>query len=375
MKLRWEKWHGCGNDFVVIYDPCVLSSTSSHTSNHTNDDLITGDRLRSSLIKNAPDLCVKDGSSIGADGILLVSRTHRENTAGLWALTIINADGSCARNCGNGLRVVTLSLMLHYDRKELYCSLSECLDVTGNIRIFWNVYTTAYDQAQEEDIERLNSSVLQNLQHPYSQGWAEVDMSQSSYNVCTHIFRSLQEQLEGSDLYGMYDLQSDAISAVNLRNHHLVLQSSRIEAIALKNIAQCLLSKDHSVLWNIHAYCVKPISHEESDEAQRYDYFQSSLSVIEDFSIALHMIPWERGVGLTKACGSGACAVALDYVQKKICFDDKTKQILQKVWLIPVNMPGGRVWVKIMQDAMHFKNYLIGPAVHIYDASSMVDDK
>ncbi len=72
--MRFHKYHAAGNDFIVTADPAVTPS-------------------------DAPFLCDRH-TGIGADGILL----HRESTAGDARMIVVNADGSVAEMCGNGLR-------------------------------------------------------------------------------------------------------------------------------------------------------------------------------------------------------------------------------------------------------------------------------
>ena len=91
MYKDFEKWHGCHNDFVIIY-------SSAHEV----------EMIKTELIKLAPRLCSKSGNGIGADGILLL-QTKLPDDPLAEKLTIINSDGSIALNCGNGIRVAALS--------------------------------------------------------------------------------------------------------------------------------------------------------------------------------------------------------------------------------------------------------------------------
>jgi diaminopimelate epimerase len=81
--LRFAKYEGLGNDFVVV-------------------DARTQDLALAS--KHAVALCDRH-RGIGADGVLLV-----EFQNGRAAMRVINADGSRPEMCGNGLRCVVLYL-------------------------------------------------------------------------------------------------------------------------------------------------------------------------------------------------------------------------------------------------------------------------
>jgi diaminopimelate epimerase len=83
-RVPFAKYEGLGNDFIVM-------------------DL-SQDRLRPGAVER---LCDRH-FGIGADGILLLGPP---STAGALArMTVINADGSRAEMCGNGIRCVALHL-------------------------------------------------------------------------------------------------------------------------------------------------------------------------------------------------------------------------------------------------------------------------
>ena len=79
MKIEFTKWQGCGNDFVLI--DCLEKTLDM-------DKALLGKRL-----------CDRH-YGIGADGLLLVEPSTKAD----FAMCIINADGSEAEMCGNGIR-------------------------------------------------------------------------------------------------------------------------------------------------------------------------------------------------------------------------------------------------------------------------------
>jgi diaminopimelate epimerase len=87
----FTKFHGNGNDFI-IFDLAKQPSDSPQL-----------------IIENASRLCHRH-LGIGADGLILLTKTNR------WHMTIVNADGSIASNCGNGLRVAASYIFRHHEQ-------------------------------------------------------------------------------------------------------------------------------------------------------------------------------------------------------------------------------------------------------------------
>jgi diaminopimelate epimerase len=79
MRLAFSKYHGIGNDFVVVEAQALGPA-------------------------QAVRLCDRH-LGIGADGVLLLSGTN-----GRFRMQVINADGSVPEMCGNGIRCVALHL-------------------------------------------------------------------------------------------------------------------------------------------------------------------------------------------------------------------------------------------------------------------------
>ena len=72
----------------------------------------------------------------------------------------------------------------------------------------------------------------------------------------------------------------------------------------------------------------------------------------------LQLAVWERGVGITEACGTGACAAA--FLARRWGLVDGAAEVA---------MPGGAVLVELVED----RAILHGPAVHIADIAVAVD--
>ena len=79
--MRFEKWHGLGNDFVVVVDASPPAAGWAGL---------------------APAVCDRH-LGVGADGILVVGSDPP-------TMTVFNADGSRPEMCGNGLRCAVAAL-------------------------------------------------------------------------------------------------------------------------------------------------------------------------------------------------------------------------------------------------------------------------
>ncbi|MBW3594271.1 MAG: diaminopimelate epimerase [Actinobacteria bacterium] len=83
--MRFAKWHGIGNDFVMIADP---------------DDRIS---LDAAQVKTICDRRF----GVGADGVIRVSPARPTDDADLF-MDYVNSDGTLGEMCGNGIRCLAL---------------------------------------------------------------------------------------------------------------------------------------------------------------------------------------------------------------------------------------------------------------------------
>jgi diaminopimelate epimerase len=77
----------------------------------------------------------------------------------------------------------------------------------------------------------------------------------------------------------------------------------------------------------------------------------------------LDVVVWERGVGLTLACGTGACATVAVACAKGMVSKDEP---------IPVRLPGGVLHVLLRHTDGHA--VLTGPARHVFQGSFVVPE-
>ena len=92
-------------------------------------------------------------------------------------------------------------------------------------------------------------------------------------------------------------------------------------------------------------------------ETHRHFPNRTNVEFVELISAQhLKMRVWERGAGITLACGSGACAVVAAGLAQGLCKNDCL-----------VDLPGGQVQIKI--DPSDQNIHLIGPAEEVFVGS------
>ena len=204
--------------------------------------------------ERAAEICNRE-HGVGADGVLVLgwgpSLHSRDREAGAEAsMTLWNADGSVAQMCGNGLRAI--ALLLHLDKR-------------------WS----------GEGVVPINTKagiVFARLATPVSDDLGRIEVALSAPSVVGE--QSLKVNAGGFVLRGRN---------IDMGNPHFVMFDDE-QSSDLPDLAQ----------WGA--------------AAERADAFPDR-SNIEWATIEgpqrIRVRVWERGVGETKACGSGACAVVV----------------------------------------------------------------
>jgi diaminopimelate epimerase len=227
---------------------------------------------------------------IGSDGILVIGSQTAENRFGL---RIFNPDGSEAEMCGNGVRMVARKLRM----EEL---------IDGD--------TVVLDTAAGEIVPRLGEHYM-----------VTVDMG---------IARFGGEKLDG--------VEGEAIEAslhaagrsfeftfVDVGNPHAVIQSPwPLELVPLREIGPMIEEHRHFPR-KTNVEFVKVVGEHEAK-----------------------VRVWERGVGETRACGTGATATAVALVRTGRCASPVT-----------VELPGGTLEIEVKPD---WRVFMTGPAEEIY---------
>lgn len=252
-RVRVTKMHGAKNDFVI------LDEREQHLD---APELL------------APWVCDRH-VGIGADGLLLVGPSAVADAA----MRVINADGSEAEMCGNGIRCVARYLDERGDGAELRVETQAGIIAT-EILARGDEYTVRADVGKARVLDRnvsLRDAVVVDTGNPHVV-W-------------------FRESLDDVDLVAAGDaIQLDPAFAKGTNLHIVVVE-------------------------NTHALRVRH---------------------------------YERGVGLTMACGTGAVACAAAGIA------------LHRVSSpVTVHVPGGTLEVAIDEDG---RAKMTGPAVRVFDA-------
>ncbi|MCX8722013.1 MULTISPECIES: diaminopimelate epimerase [unclassified Lactobacillus] len=281
-----QKVHGSQNTFFLL-DQTQLKQTLSQA------ELV---RLAKQLTNS------KTGLLGGADGLLVVSSSSHQNVLG--KMQVINADGSIASMCGNGLRTVGRYLAEKYHQNSFKVETQQA-DLKVSVEPDW-----------AENVKAISVEIS-----PVS--FAKQDLSFDQLNCNQLINQEVPAFAPGLKF-----------TAVAVPNPHL------ISIVSAEVLASSLLEKLGTKLNQPNPYFPDGVN-------------VSFAQVID--SRHLFVRTFERGVGFTNACGTGMSAAslvfALTHQQEKV-FNH----------LLTVSNPGGFVQTRVHQQEDHYWIELIGNA-------------
>lgn len=316
MIIDFEKWHGAHNDFIV------LSMTG-----------VQREQQLASVQRATQRLCDRSGAGIGADGVIVVF--YPDSLAAATDVRIFNQDGSIAQHCGNGVRCAVASMVRREQAKMPKDQLS-----------------TDYFEFSMEG-RGLRAHVVQHT-GDFQPCLSTVDMgvpklSRLSERQTLFAECSLGQFKQAINDHGLTDvLDVNQAYHVELANEHLVFFVDKApEDSAFNSFCQTLQDPALGQGINVHWACSEQI--EEEQRKKTIALFQ------EEPSERVRAVSYERGVGRTMACGSGACAIAAS------AFWDQCTT--RSGWML-VQMPGGTLYIQQSeQDGMIT---LAGPAQLVY---------
>jgi diaminopimelate epimerase len=247
---------------------------------------------------------------IGADGLILICSSKCADAR----MRIFNADGSEAEMCGNGLRCVAKYVYnRHLAQSRGPFSLpgqSPCCNASLLIETGSGILSVGLSVDQDDNVE----DICVNMGEPI------LEPSRIPVNIQGNKVINVPLDIGGSTW---------RVTCVSMGNPHAVIYVENVDAIALETLGpQC----EHHTLFpnrtNVH--------------------FVQVLS-----PTVIKIRTWERGSGITLACGTGACACCVAGVltgkNQRECI---------------AHLPGGALQLHWIEQDNNV--YMTGPAVEVF---------
>ncbi len=275
MVIEFSKYHGLGNDFILI------------DNRQSNEPIVTPEQ--------AVAMCDRH-FGIGADGVIFVLPAQAGTD---YTMRIYNSDGSEPEMCGNGIRCFA----------KFIADLEGIAEVNKTYRI-----------------HTLAGVISPQIQ---SGGEVRVDMGEpllTATEIPTNLAPATEKvvalPLEAGD-------RTWDVTCVSMGNPHCITFVENSDEIPLEKIGT--LFEHHPMF--------PQRTNTEFIQVVRPDYMKMRV--------------WERGAGITLACGTGACASVVAGVLNQKC--DRT---------CTVELPGG--CLKIEWSADNNRVYMTGPAQQVF---------
>ena len=275
MTLEFSKYHGLGNDFILI------------DNRHSTQPLIDQEQ--------ALKICDRH-FGIGADGVILALPGENGSS---YSMRIFNSDGSEPEMCGNGIRCLA-QFITELEGKE-------------EIGKLYPIHTKA---------GVITPKIEGNGQVRVDMGLPELFAPNIPTTLASEGEKVINQPLSVLD-------KTWFVTCVSMGNPHCIVFVEDVEVIDLVKIGP---EFEH------HAVFPQRINTEFIQVVSK-DY--------------LKMRVWERGAGITLACGTGACASVVAAV-----LNQKSDR------LCTVELPGGCLKIEWSNTDNHI--YMTGPAQKVF---------
>ena len=274
MEIEFTKYHGLGNDFILI------------DNRADTQPIITSEQ--------AVQLCDRH-FGIGADGVIFALPGQDGSD---YTMRIFNSDGSEPEMCGNGIR----------------CFAQFIADLEGA------------EAKSEYRIHTLAGMIIPKLE---GEGKVKVDMGMPQLLAAQIPTTIAQAEQKAIAVPLQVAGQSWEVTCVSMGNPHCITFVEDVAAIPLEKIGPQF--EHHPVF--------PQRTNTEFIQVVRPDYVKMRV--------------WERGAGVTLACGTGACAAVVAGVL--------TGKSDRKV---TVELPGGCLEIEWAQQDQRV--YMTGPAERVF---------
>lgn len=300
--MRFAKYHGIGNDYVLV--DC------------TGGDEASVAELPSGALSELARRVSERRTGIGSDGLILLCRAPAGVEADV-RMRMFNSDGSEGEMCGNGLRCLC---KMAVDSGVADANPLRVQTERGVLSVQWRREATG---AVGEVTVDMDAPILEMARIP-----AVIPGVRSDEQV---FGRDLPGEwwsaLGGDDGWREKAGVESEISLVSMGNPHAIFFCRDVAAVPLERIGPLI---------------------------ERHQWFPRRINVhfVQRVSEVLRMRTWERGAGITQACGTGACAVVVAAVR-----------LGRSGRRVRVELPGGALQLEWRESDSHV--FQSGPAVEV----------
>ena len=253
------------------------------------------------LVACAKNWCVR-GFSVGADGLLALESSATAD----FKMTVVNADGSIPEMCGNGLRCFVAYLVHQQFFQSNHCNIETD---AGILRVDIN----------KSDARLVDVSVQM------GQAYVGLNLPVSDFKFKTSDFIQ----------YITVDSVDYSVVPVSMGNPHAVIFVDDVDSFPVDLVGP---------------------------KIERHACFPNRVNVefiqLNDNG-SIRMRVWERGVGETNACGTGACAAVVAATKH---------QLISKTTKVVLN--GGQLLIDY--DSHSHDVIMTGPAEFVYESMLLI---
>jgi len=257
-----------------------------------NDFVIIDTRQKIINLTKEQIIKICDRNFIGCDQLIFIKKNQTSDAA----LEFYNSDGGVSGACGNGTRCVANLLSKESDKKEIILTT-----LSGDLK----------SQIIDEKLVSTEIGVARTR-------WNEIPLSE---DLDTNNLKIKLMDLNKNEFFGG--------TAVNVGNPHIIFFVDNNENFEIKKIGP---------------------------EIENHSLFPEKCNVTLATIVNRELINvrvWERGAGLTKACGTAACATAFAAKQNGLANDK-----------VDIEFSTGRLSISIdINNSIHMK----GPVSDIKD--------
>ena len=259
----------------------------------TSEEIIPEDKKTEVTV----ELC-RRGFSIGADGVIFVTPSTSEDIM----FRIFNSDGSEAEMCGNGIRCFSKF-----------------------------IYDKGITDKEEINVETLGGTKKVNLTIKDGKvASSKVNMGNATFKTSEIPMTSDKEEFLDNEL--IVGVEPIKMAVVSVGNPHAVIFTDNLDDVPLNEMGP-VIETHEAFPQKINVHFVEILSKNEID-----------------------MITWERGAGVTFACGTGATSCVLAGFKLRKLDND-----------VLVHLPGGDLKINVYEKDGTLGAFMEGDAVLVFD--------